>query len=442
MLTTLVFVSTFASPDRGMPEILDQVHADDRNHVWYQVLYQDQHIGSYTEARSITKSGTLEVRRMLNFKLIPNRATRVETVLTFSSDFPYALQRARETTEVETNFELHLSEREYQPKPSVESTKTQMTYFDTLPFLPELLQDRTNLNVASVDFGRSQVKQANWQLTRRDEESSVSHWVQDKADASVRVLKNGVVADSSTPSNINLRLATRTESEAWQTNPTLLSNSEIAIPSDKPIRNHETLSLLKLQVTSTTGEFGDWQNLVSDDKFIYIDRSQPQRADLTEARLPGIRVQDPAIQKFIENANLPETASASTQVRHLVNYLHNEIEYQESSVQSTIEETVARKFGDCTEFSDLFDAIAMEIGWLTRKRHGLAYHPPTQTFRMHAWNEVVLDGYWVPIDATMNQVPADASHVPFPPTNMLALLRDAPNLQFEVLEQRHTEQLN
>jgi transglutaminase-like putative cysteine protease len=33
-------------------------------------------------------------------------------------------------------------------------------------------------------------------------------------------------------------------------------------------------------------------------------------------------------------------------------------------------------------------------------------------FYLHAWTEVYL-GRWVPVDAMLNQFPADASHIPF-----------------------------
>ena len=37
----------------------------------------------------------------------------------------------------------------------------------------------------------------------------------------------------------------------------------------------------------------------------------------------------------------------------------------------------------------------------------------TKAFGGHAWNEVVLNGVWVPIDATLNQIDLDAGHISF-----------------------------
>jgi transglutaminase-like putative cysteine protease len=34
-----------------------------------------------------------------------------------------------------------------------------------------------------------------------------------------------------------------------------------------------------------------------------------------------------------------------------------------------------------------------------------------QAFGGHAWNEVAIDGSWIPVDPTWNQVQVDATHI-------------------------------
>ena len=34
-------------------------------------------------------------------------------------------------------------------------------------------------------------------------------------------------------------------------------------------------------------------------------------------------------------------------------------------------------------------------------------------FRSHAWNEVCLNGEWISLDTTKNQLPADLTHIKF-----------------------------
>lgn len=441
ILGALLLLATNGSIERESLHLIEDYHETDKSQIWHQVQYQNQHIGSYSETRTTTATGSFEVLRSLTFKLIPNRTTHVKTSLTFSSTFPYELLNAVETTEVNINSDVHTSHRKFEPILSGAS-HSKMTYFDTIPFDPRLIQERSNLAIATVDFNKGRVKQSNWQLSHIEEESSVLHWVHDRTATLLRVSSAGLMLESNTKSKINLQLSNREAATAWQSNPVLLSNTEISIPADKPIENQSELSGLKLRVESEHGELGDWHALLNAENEIYIDRSK--RTPVTEPKVlhAALAATHPAIRTYTQQINVPNDVSKSAQLLHIVNYLHNEIEYQETSVQRTVDETISLKSGDCTEIADLFDAVASEIGWITRKRHGFTYHPPSQSFRMHAWNEVELDGFWLPVDATLNQVPADASHVPFPPANTLALLQSASNLQFEVLEQRHSTQLN
>jgi transglutaminase-like putative cysteine protease len=36
-----------------------------------------------------------------------------------------------------------------------------------------------------------------------------------------------------------------------------------------------------------------------------------------------------------------------------------------------------------------------------------------EAFYYHAWNEVCIDGQWLSLDTTINQLPADLSHIKF-----------------------------
>lgn len=69
---------------------------------------------------------------------------------------------------------------------------------------------------------------------------------------------------------------------------------------------------------------------------------------------------------------------------------------------STVYEIIKNKSGDCTEHSVLFNVLARSIGIPSREISGYAYDYKTKTFIGHAWNEVVIDGYWYPIDPTWN----------------------------------------
>jgi hypothetical protein len=45
--------------------------------------------------------------------------------------------------------------------------------------------------------------------------------------------------------------------------------------------------------------------------------------------------------------------------------------------------------------------------------NGIVYVEDFQGFLYHTWNESHLDGKWLAVDPTFDQIPADATHVKF-----------------------------
>jgi hypothetical protein len=76
-------------------------------------------------------------------------------------------------------------------------------------------------------------------------------------------------------------------------------------------------------------------------------------------------------------------------------------------------EVLRTKIGDCNEHTVLFVALARSIGIPARIDVGLAL--VHGAFYYHAWPEVYIAegtrGYWLPVDPTFNQFPADATHL-------------------------------
>jgi transglutaminase-like putative cysteine protease len=77
-------------------------------------------------------------------------------------------------------------------------------------------------------------------------------------------------------------------------------------------------------------------------------------------------------------------------------------------------EVLRTKVGDCNEHTALYVAMARSIGLPARIAIGIVY--AYGAFYYHAWPEVYIDeghdrGFWMPVDPTLNQYPADATHV-------------------------------
>jgi len=73
--------------------------------------------------------------------------------------------------------------------------------------------------------------------------------------------------------------------------------------------------------------------------------------------------------------------------------------------------TLRLKMGDCNEHAALFAALSRSLLIPTRIVAGVTYNDGM--FYYHAWNEVCLDGKWISLDTTINQFPADLTHIKF-----------------------------
>jgi hypothetical protein len=103
-------------------------------------------------------------------------------------------------------------------------------------------------------------------------------------------------------------------------------------------------------------------------------------------------------------------ARAERLVRH-VNAL---IEKKPTVSLPSAREVLRTRVGDCNEHTVLYVAMARALGIPSRIAVGLVYLHGA--FYYHAWPEVYLEGpagraLWLPVDPTLNEFPADATHV-------------------------------
>jgi len=113
-------------------------------------------------------------------------------------------------------------------------------------------------------------------------------------------------------------------------------------------------------------------------------------------------------QAAIRGATNPR-AQAERLVRH-VNAL---LDKKPTVSIPSAKEVLRTKIGDCNEHTALLVAMARAIGIPARIAVGLVYL--NGAFFYHAWPEVYLRGpggaQWLPVDPTLNQFPADATHL-------------------------------
>jgi hypothetical protein len=124
-------------------------------------------------------------------------------------------------------------------------------------------------------------------------------------------------------------------------------------------------------------------------------------------------ISDARIQKMAQEA-MGDAASPAEKVRRLVRFTHDYIRPQLSASLPQIHDLLERKRGDCKSYSLLLTNLARAAGIPTREVSGLLYvGDDYKAFGGHAWNEVVLDGAWVPVDASLDETEVNATHISF-----------------------------
>jgi len=130
---------------------------------------------------------------------------------------------------------------------------------------------------------------------------------------------------------------------------------------------------------------------------------------LIESDAPEIRAE---AEKAIAGAVGPRARAEK-----LTRYVNALLDKKPTVSLPSAREVLRTKVGDCNEHTALYVAMARSIGIPARIAVGLTYvRGITGAFYYHAWPEVYIDegsgrGLWLPVDPTLNEFPADATHV-------------------------------
>ena len=97
----------------------------------------------------------------------------------------------------------------------------------------------------------------------------------------------------------------------------------------------------------------------------------------------------------------------------LTRYVNGLLDKKPTVSLPSAREVLRTKVGDCNEHTALFVAMARSIGMPARIAVGLVFMHGA--FYYHAWPEIYITeggrGFWLPVDPTLNQYPADATHL-------------------------------
>jgi transglutaminase-like putative cysteine protease len=136
---------------------------------------------------------------------------------------------------------------------------------------------------------------------------------------------------------------------------------------------------------------------------------------------PLIESDDPLIRAEAEQAVRGATTDRDRAER-LTRHVSGLLDKKPTISLPSAREVLRTKVGDCNEHTVLFVAMARSIGMPSRIAVGLVFMHGA--FYYHAWPEVYITegagrglsraesrGLWLPVDPTLNQFPADATHL-------------------------------
>jgi transglutaminase-like putative cysteine protease len=141
----------------------------------------------------------------------------------------------------------------------------------------------------------------------------------------------------------------------------------------------------------------------------------PTPSDLERYLRPELFLESdaPEIRAEAEKA-AAGAATPRLRAERLTRHVHAIIEKRPTVSLPSAREVLQTRVGDCNEHTALYVAMARSLGLPARIAVGLVYL--RGAFYYHAWSEVWIAespsrGLWLPVDPTLNQFPADATHV-------------------------------
>ena len=155
--------------------------------------------------------------------------------------------------------------------------------------------------------------------------------------------------------------------------------------------------------------------------------------EIQDAKLLRAGLADPDARRYVDpepfiESDAPEIRAEAelavrgvrgdrARVEQLTRYVNALLDKKPTVSLPSAREVLRTKVGDCNEHTALYVAMARALGIPARIAVGLVYvRGITGAFYYHAWPEVYIDegggrGLWLPVDPTLNQFPADATHI-------------------------------
>jgi hypothetical protein len=151
-------------------------------------------------------------------------------------------------------------------------------------------------------------------------------------------------------------------------------------------------------------------------------------------------VNDDRIRSLSKKA-LKGAASDGEKIAKLVRFVSVFLEDSDSAHLSVLESIEKRK-GNCKDHARLFATLARAAGFPSREVTGLVYADQSKMeFDPHSWNEVYVNGRWVPVDSTFERIGLGPTYISFgsEQAGMTALVSAMGEMVFKVVRVSYQE---
>jgi hypothetical protein len=193
---------------------------------------------------------------------------------------------------------------------------------------------------------------------------------------------------------------------------------------DKGIGEAATVTALVVEVKGEAGKLladGPRQTIVAKGKDAYElklgkkygkeIKATPEEIKEALEETNAYPISDPKVKALAKKA-LGDAKTDKEKVKRLCEFVHNYIAPSLAASLPKMYDLMERKAGDCKSYALMFACLARAGGLPCREMSGFMYIGDSmKAFGGHAWNEVVLDGIWVPVDAAWNETDIDATHI-------------------------------
>ena len=247
-----------------------------------------------------------------------------------------------------------------------------------------------------------------------------------------------------------IELRAETEAIAHQPNEGIDLFAEFEKPLNRPLPRLPAIQSLSLRA-SIDGEAVTIRDVVTDafgQRVEYLDQrtaiiqisnqpapiedTDPERYRRPTSAHPADHPRLRAIADKISNQlgpNPSERSLAEAILEFVADFIEIVPESPYSYHTTSVFDVLDNRTGDCTEHSQLFVTLARALGLPAREVTGFVYGGDDRRPSLggHAWVEVMIDGRWVGMDPTWQEVDLNKSHVQT--RDMLV-----PSLAFEVID--------